>query len=239
VRVRTLFVATFGFSLAIHTLILFALPNSASKQAHQSETYRVNLIQKTAQIVGKQEPETVPVSTVNQEQPKPRENSAELRAENTSKRKPIDDVKESKEKKPPDTRSQHDLDPAAESREEVRTINSAYLRNSPSPMIPSNPDPSQKTDYQRILDELDRLLQEQIHYPETARRKGIEGTLSIAFTLDTNGEAKEVVVSESSGSRLLDRAAVRSVSAIFPYSDPPDTPLHFTIPVTYRLTEPE
>ena len=91
----------------------------------------------------------------------------------------------------------------------------------------------------RILGELNRLLHEHLRYPETARRKGIEGALAIRFTLNTNGTATDVVVSESSGSHLLDRAAVRAISDIFPYPEPPDTPLHFTIPVTYRLAQSE
>jgi len=239
VRVRTLFIATFSLSIAIHVLILFALPHTASRPSRQNETYRVDLIQESVKKPGKEEPQTIPVSTGNREKPKPQEDSAKHQKVETKKHKLTEDIESSQEKKTADSLFKQDFDPATERREEVRTINSAYLRNSRSPIIPSNSVPSQRTDYQRILDELNRLLQEHLHYPETARRKGIEGTLSITFTLDTNGEATEVMVSESSGSRLLDRAAVRAISGIFPYSDPPDTPLHFTIPVTYRLTESE
>jgi TonB family protein len=99
--------------------------------------------------------------------------------------------------------------------------------------------PESPDDYQHILDELNRLLRDNLHYPETARRKGIEGSLEVTFILNTDGEHLDMVVSEPSGSRLLDRAALRAISAIFPYPDPPDTPLRFTIPVTYRLTGSE
>jgi protein TonB len=239
VRVRTLFVATISLSLAIHALILFALPHSVSRPSSRNETYRVDLIQETVKNAGKEEAETVAVSTVNREKPKPREDSAKLRKAETEKSELAEDIKESEEKKTAGAQIQQEFEPYAESREEVRAVNSGYTSKSRSPMIPGNPAASRRTDYQRILDDLNRLLQEHLQYPETARRKGIEGTLSITFTLDTNGEAREVMVSESSGSRLLDRAAVRAVTGIFPYSDPPDMPLHFTIPVKYRLTEPE
>jgi protein TonB len=239
VRVRTLFIATLSLSLAIHALILFALPYSYSKPANHNETYRVNLIQMPVQTALSKKPETIPVSAVNQEQTKPQEVPAEPRTEDTNKRELTDSVKQSEGKKTTNSQLQKDLEQATESQAEVPTTDSVRWTNRRSPMIPSDSVPSPRTDYQRILDELNKLLQEHLHYPETARRKGIEGTLSITFTLNTNGEATDVMVSESSGSHLLDRAAVRAISGVFPYSDPPDTPLHFTIPVTYRLTEPE
>jgi protein TonB len=239
VRVRTLFISTLGLSLAIHALILFALPHSVSSPSGRSETYRVDLVQEPVKTAGKAAAQTVAVSTVNRDKPIPREDSAKHRRADIKKSERAEDIEESEEEKTADTHIQQGLAPSAESREEARAINSGYTRNSRSPLIAGNSVASKLTDYQRILDKLNRLLQEHLYYPETARRKGIEGTLSITFTLDTNGEATDVMVSVSSGSRLLDRAAVRAISGIFPYSDPPDTPLRFTIPVTYRLIESE
>lgn len=50
-------------------------------------------------------------------------------------------------------------------------------------------------------------------YPESAKRKGIEGTVSVEYTIDTEGKVVGVKVSSSSGNSDLDRAATDCVSA--------------------------
>ncbi len=50
-------------------------------------------------------------------------------------------------------------------------------------------------------------------YPWRAQQRGITGTVVLRVTIDTVGEAREVAVSHSSGSLLLDRAARRAVAA--------------------------
>lgn len=247
-KARTLFIGSLSLSLAIHALILFKTPWSLSKPASRRETYRVELIQKPVKTGGNEEPETTPVSTVIQAKPKPREDPREPRIAATMKYELSDDVKEreqsqviqgSEETNTADSQLQQEPDQATDSQKEVRTVNSVHRSNSWPAGAPRSSFQIQSDDYQRILDELTRLLHKHLRYPEIARRKGIEGALAITLTLNTNGTATDVNVSESSGSHILDRAAVRVISDIFPYPDPPDTPLHFTIPVTYRLTGSE
>ncbi len=48
-------------------------------------------------------------------------------------------------------------------------------------------------------------------YPEQARRAGIEGTVVLRIAILENGHAGDISVSESSGSSLLDKAAVEAV----------------------------
>lgn len=48
-------------------------------------------------------------------------------------------------------------------------------------------------------------------YPVQARRRGIEGTVHLRVSIDAGGDVLAVEVERSSGSRLLDRAAVRGV----------------------------
>lgn len=48
-------------------------------------------------------------------------------------------------------------------------------------------------------------------YPEQARREGIEGTVVLRIAILENGHAGNISVSESSGSSLLDKAAVEAV----------------------------
>jgi protein TonB len=230
-KTRILFIAALCLSLTIHALVLFIPSLPYSKPASQSETYRVELVQKKVKATAHAEPQSIPVSQTIQEKTKPRQNLT----------KPIhtDVVKKSEKTPAMDSQLRHKPDPAANSPAELRTVSSTYRQNGWSSSAQRSSIQTQPNDYQRILGELNRLLHEHLRYPETARRKGIEGALAIRFTLNTNGTATDVVVSESSGSHLLDRAAVRAISDIFPYPEPPDTPLHFTIPVTYRLAQSE
>ena len=235
-KAAALFIFALFLSLTVHGLVLFAPSRSIPESVTEIETYRVNLAQMPARNVGNEKPEEKPVSIENQEKPKSPQDSVKPRTPETRKAEPSDDPEE---EKTTDSLLHEDLDQATDGRKQVPITNTVRWTDSRVPGIPNNSVPSPRIDYQRILDDLTRLLREHLHYPETARRKGIEGSLAVTFTLNTDGKNLDMDVSETSGSPLLDRAALRAISTIFPYPDPPDTPLRFTIPVTYRLTESE
>jgi TonB family protein len=54
------------------------------------------------------------------------------------------------------------------------------------------------------------LLDYDLYYPDEARRQGMEGTVYVRVLVNRSGKAEEVVVAKSSGSYLLDSAAVRT-----------------------------
>lgn len=54
------------------------------------------------------------------------------------------------------------------------------------------------------------LLDYDLYYPDEARRQGMEGTVHVRVLVNRSGEAEDVVVLKSSGSYLLDSAAVRT-----------------------------
>ena len=56
-----------------------------------------------------------------------------------------------------------------------------------------------------------------LNYPDTARRKGLSGSLLLEVTLAPNGKLRSISVLESSGHRLLDNAAVRIVRLAAPF----------------------
>jgi protein TonB len=217
VKASVLFFGALFLSIAVHGLILFTPQRSITGSVPRAESYRVELIQKPTQTVEKKEPEAKPEPPGDAEKPELPET--------------IEKEQTADSQLPQERRQITDHE-----REVLGTINT-YWTNTRSSRVPANSGSSNRSEYHRILDELDRMLRETLRYPEVARRKGIEGAVAVKLTLNTNGEASNLVVAESSGSRLLDRAAVQAISAIFPYPDPPGAPLHFTIPVTYRLTE--
>ncbi|MDI6794328.1 MAG: energy transducer TonB [bacterium] len=55
-------------------------------------------------------------------------------------------------------------------------------------------------------------------YPGFARKKGIEGKVKVRFTILSDGKVEEIEIIEPSGSKLLDRAASRTIkrAALFP-----------------------
>ncbi len=62
-----------------------------------------------------------------------------------------------------------------------------------------------------------------INYPTEARRAGIYGTLRMLVSLRKDGTIKEVAVLQSSGSTVLDDAAIRIVRMAAPFAPFPDT----------------
>lgn len=86
---------------------------------------------------------------------------------------------------------------------------------------------------------LRRLIERQKKYPSRARRRGDEGVVVVSFVVSASGQISNVKVKTSSGSRILDNAAmntVKKVSGKLPFSaDIQQRQLAFNVPLTYRL----
>jgi len=61
-----------------------------------------------------------------------------------------------------------------------------------------------------------------LNYPEAARRQGIYGSLKLTVSIHANGQIEAVEVDRSSGSKILDAAAMRIVELAAPYAPFPD-----------------
>ncbi len=78
-------------------------------------------------------------------------------------------------------------------------------------------------------------------YPEAARRANAEGTVWFLVTCDFQGTFEGSWVERSSGSELLDQAAVRTVERVFPLGAPAPAECRLghgfsvTLPLEYRL----
>ena len=67
---------------------------------------------------------------------------------------------------------------------------------------------------QLFKQKLTRLIQKARYYPYKAKRMGMEGEVEVVFTLFANGEIKDIYVRKKSGSRLLDKAAIKTIKKI-------------------------
>jgi len=72
-------------------------------------------------------------------------------------------------------------------------------------------------------------------YPEEARRRGVEGEVTVRFSVAADGRVTDVVIAAGSGSSALDGAAVAMLrGARLP---PPGTDVTRTIRIRYRLAD--
>ena len=79
-------------------------------------------------------------------------------------------------------------------------------------------------------------------YPTVARRRGIEGTVTLEVRVDGAGLPERVAIARSSGSTLLDEAALEAVRRWrFRPALRSGEPVAgiVTVPITFRLLEPE
>jgi protein TonB len=76
------------------------------------------------------------------------------------------------------------------------------------------------------------------HWPEADRAHRLHGEVTVAFTVDRSGQIVNVRVLHSSGSAVLDDAAISVLKRAAPLPIPPlqasDAALHLTLPIRYR-----
>lgn len=103
----------------------------------------------------------------------------------------------------------------------------------------NNADTAARTRYNSARSVFVRLLEERKAYPLRARDKGIEGEVGLSVTLDAAGRAEQLAVNLSSGSSLLDNAALDLVRRSLPFAHGLGTRFSTTITIAYRLAEPK
>lgn len=102
--------------------------------------------------------------------------------------------------------------------------------------MPPAPDPALEADYR---DRIRQAVDAHKHYPRMARRMGVEGRVMLAFTIRADGRLAGVRVAESSGSEVLDEAALQAVRDAAPFPPFPESigreRWDFTLPLTFAL----
>jgi protein TonB len=82
---------------------------------------------------------------------------------------------------------------------------------------------------------LKQALAKQFYYPLLARKRGWQGEVRLAFTLDTSGTITGARIAQGSGYRALDRAAMNSLARVAGIGIPLSEQLSFELPVIYSL----
>lgn len=84
------------------------------------------------------------------------------------------------------------------------------------------------------LSYITKHIQRKMIYPDEAKRQGIRGTARIAFTIGTSGQPSNIRIRQSSGSNLLDQAALNAVKRASPFPPPPAS-VNVSIPLVFNL----
>jgi protein TonB len=71
--------------------------------------------------------------------------------------------------------------------------------------------------YVTYFTKIKQMILSRWEYPELALRYGLEGKLSVEFTIGPNGQLERLRVVRSSGSHILDEEALRAIQAAAPF----------------------
>jgi protein TonB len=114
--------------------------------------------------------------------------------------------------------------------EEPETVQTSVV---PAPSLIQQDDGLAEIQYRnRIKQQID----DAIEYPQRARRRNLEGVVKVIFTIGDRGELVSISVSTSSGSRILDRSAIKAVQTAAPFDPPPKGSVTLELPIKYKLT---
>ncbi|WP_457750404.1 energy transducer TonB [Sulfurimonas sp.] len=84
------------------------------------------------------------------------------------------------------------------------------------------------------LTKISELIKENLYYPRTARKRGIEGSVIVRFILHTDATVTQITtISSSSG--ILTRAAIKTIAELSGKFPKPSTELTLSVPITYSL----
>jgi len=84
-------------------------------------------------------------------------------------------------------------------------------------------------------DLVQRRIETVKQYPKRAQRRNEQGVVKIVFTIGNDGEVVSVNILTSSGSRLLDGAAIDAVKKASPFARPPNGSMIIQLPIRFEL----
>ncbi|MDR0759330.1 MAG: TonB family protein [Treponema sp.] len=93
-------------------------------------------------------------------------------------------------------------------------------------------------EYEALLAYIKEFINQNLVYPPMARRRNIQGIVSVYFDIEKNGQFVSVSVSRSSGSSILDNAAVSLIKKIPPLENLAlNRTLALNVNIAYELTD--
>lgn len=90
-------------------------------------------------------------------------------------------------------------------------------------------------DYSSVIEGLRRKIIAKKIYPSIARKKGLQGVVTVLLKLDKEGNLVVLKLMQSSGYKVLDKAALSLVKKVVPYKHGIDHEVTIEIPIKYSL----
>jgi len=88
--------------------------------------------------------------------------------------------------------------------------------------------------YQDNIAKIAQLLQDNLYYPRSARKRGIVGEVMVKFRLSTDAEVYDIEVI-SSKNKILSRSAIKTIKNLSGKFPKPKEELILKVPIDYRL----
>jgi protein TonB len=199
------------------------------------ERYNVSLVYYTPPekiIDGQEIKDTVVEQTVIKKEPEEREPKIEVLDE-----KIVEPVEEDFEEKVEPDELYSDYPPHiienAEKEQEVTERSKEYSNDE------LGKEPGQEetisVNYDTLIGELRSKIIEKQVYPYAARKKGAQGVVFVQLLLDEKGNLMEIRVTQSSGHKMLDKAALMLVKKVLPFEHNTGESINIEIPIKYSL----
>jgi protein TonB len=107
-----------------------------------------------------------------------------------------------------------------------------------TPIIQESPHAKEVRLEQDYLDEhirkITQLLEDNLYYPRSARKRGITGEVMVEFKLSTDAQAHSIKIN-SSKSDILSRAAIKTINNLSGEFPKPKEELILHVPISYKL----
>jgi len=112
--------------------------------------------------------------------------------------------------------------------------------NIKSTVTSENKKPVKEDNTEKIKALLNNELSKYFYYPKPARRKNRQGSVLLAFSINSQGEINNIHINKSSGFKILDDAAIKALKQINANEDLAKAlngdSMEHTLPVVYKLT---
>jgi protein TonB len=93
-------------------------------------------------------------------------------------------------------------------------------------------------EYEALLAYIKDFISKNLVYPPMARRRNIEGVVAVYFEIESNGGLAAITVNHSSGSSILDKAAVSLIEKMNPFNNTRiKRKMALRVNIEYKLTE--
>jgi protein TonB len=213
------FPAMIGLSLALHGFVFFGWAwSKPSVPLPEPESQPLTKVKLTRMVTAP--PQSVPVPVQQQEQ-------------KVIEKKPVET--------PPEPVPQQEAETIAEVQAGDENITQEAEEGEGEGEIIASPEYSETDDnreYEELLVYISGLIRQNLLYPQMARRRNIEGVVGVHFEIGIDGGLVSVRANHSSGSSILDKAAVSLIERICPIKNGSIRKrMALNINIAYELTD--